>query len=378
VFLILSSLVHVSECQGGSDSIQFNSTAYSPVVFEEQPVGTYVVTIGAFYIDSSLGIPLIDGSFNIPSGGDAQYFTIDTSTTLSQTAGTIRTATTFDRDATGAQTEFVFSVTYVTPGGSSLSTQVRVTLADVNDNPPRFTERVFTVPVFEQTRGGTPFFNVTAVDPDLLIITLTIDETTEDFGEPEYTIDNGRIIYNITGGNELGHFSINTDNGTLSVSSGTVLDIDNLEFYNLTVIAVDGGGLMDTAEVLVTVLDSNDNQPQIFGPRSYQITISEDTPIGFVILDSINASDPDRGLNADIQFLITSGDITNSFSIDSISGEIVISSTLDRERGEVVNLTVAARDQGIPPLQDTINIVIFLLDVNDCEGNASTKACLIS
>ena len=47
VFLILSSLVHVSECQAGGDSIQFNSTTYSPVVFDDQPVGTYVVTISA-------------------------------------------------------------------------------------------------------------------------------------------------------------------------------------------------------------------------------------------------------------------------------------------------------------------------------------------
>ena len=364
VLLILASLVHISECQLGGDSIQFNSTAYSPAVFEEQPVGTHVVTIGAFYIDSA-DILRTDGSFTALTGSDAQYFMIETSTTLSLTAGAIRTATIFDRDATGAQTEFVFSVAYETPSGSSLSTQVRVTLDDVNDNPPRFTERVFTVALFEGTRGGTPFFNVTATDPDLLIITETIDETTEDFGEPEYTVDNGRIIYTITGGNELGHFVINTDNGTLSVSSGTVLDIDSLDFYNLTVMAVDGGGLMDIAEVLVTLLDSNDNQPQIFGPRSYQLTISEDTSVGFVILDSINASDPDRGLNADIQFLIASGDVTNSFSIDGISGEIVISSTLDRERGEVVNLTVAARDHGVPPLQDTINVVISLLDVND-------------
>ena len=37
----------------------------------------------------------------------------------------------------------MFSVTYVTPGGSSLSAQVCVTLADVNDDPSRFTERYF-------------------------------------------------------------------------------------------------------------------------------------------------------------------------------------------------------------------------------------------
>lgn len=361
VFLVLASLLHVSECQV---RVQFNSSAYNPTLREEQPVGTYVVTIGAFYSDS-FGIPRTNGIFNISNVGDAQYFRIDTSTALSQSAGTITTIAVFDRDAPGVQTVFVFAVTYTTPDGTSGSTPIRVSLSDVNDNPPRFTERIFTTAVFEGTRGGTPFFNVTAVDPDLVVATQTIDEASEDFGEVEYTVANGRIIYNITSGNELGHFSINADNGTLSVSSGAVLDVDSVNLYNLTVMAVDGGGLMDTATVIVSIVDSNDNQPQILAPHSFQLTISEDTPLGFVILESINATDADSGINADIRFLITSGDITNSFSINELSGEILVSSPLDRERGEVVNLTIAARDQGIPPQQDTFNIVIYLLDVND-------------
>ena len=359
VFLVLASLLHVSECQ-----VQFNSSAYNPTLPEEQPVGTYVVAIGASYFDS-FGIPRTDGVFNISTIGDAQYFRIDTSTALFQSAGTITTVAVFDRDAPDVQTVFVFDVTYTTPVGTSESTQVRVTLSDLNDNPPRFTERVFTTAVFEGTRGGTPFFNVTAVDPDLVVATQTIDEASEDFGELEYTVANGRIIYNITGGNELGHFSINADNGTLSVSLGAVLDVDSVDLYNLTVMAVDGGGLKDTATVIVSIVDSNDNQPQILAPHSFQLTISEDTPLGFVILESINATDADTGINADIRFLITSGDITNSFLINELSGEILVSSPLDRERGEIVNLTIAARDRGIPPQQDTFNIVIYLLDVND-------------
>ena len=359
LFLVLASLLHVSECQ-----VQFNSSAYNPTLPEEQPVGTYVVTIGAVYFDS-FGIPRTDGVFNISTIGDAQYFRIDTSTALFQSAGTITSVAVFDRDAPDVQTVFVFDVTYTTPVGTSESTQVRVTLSDLNDNPPRFTERVFTTAVFEGTRGGTPFFNVTAVDPDLVVATQTIDEASEDFGELEYTVANGRIIYNITGGNELGHFSINADNGTLSVSLGAVLDVDSVDLYNLTVMAVDGGGLKDTATVIVSIVDSNDNQPQILAPHSFQLTISEDTPLGFVILESINATDADTGINADIRFLITSGDITNSFLINELSGEILVSSPLDRERGEIVNLTIAARDRGIPPQQDTFNIVIYLLDVND-------------
>ena len=364
VLLVLALLQRPAHCQ--QFTIQFSPTNYNPILAEEEPAGTEVVVVGANYRDS-FGIVQTDGTFSIPLDGDAQYFTIETSPAgIGLSRGTVRTAAVLDRDTPGAQTSFVFLATYAVPDNSvSESVTVRVTLDDINDNAPNFTQRVFEAPVVEETPGGTPFFNVTAIDPDLLLITQTIDEDAEDFGALEYTVDNGRIIYSIVSGNELGHFSINEDNGTLSLSPGTQLDIDVVELYNLTVMTVDGGGLTDTATVFVHVLDSNDNKPQILSPLAVELTLVEDTAVGYLLLEMINATDEDRGLNAAIQYLIVDGDVTNSFSIEEGTGKIVISSPLDREAGAVVNLTVAARDQGIPPLQDTIYIVIHLLDVND-------------
>lgn len=338
--------------------IQFNPTSYFPEVSEEQPVGTEVVRVGAAYVDS-FGRIRTNGVFSIPSGGDARFFAIETVSTSSESRGIIRTASVFDRDALNAQTEFVFTATYTTPEGVSSSVQINVFLADINDNAPKFSDSVYTIPLFEGTPSGEAFFTVMATDPDVSLreqVVINIAEDLQDIVE-RYTITNGRVQYNITSGNGLGHFEINVETGTLSLAQGVVLDIDSLDFYNLTVMATDGGGLSDIATVIINVLDSNDNPPQIFSPLEVNLTIPEDTLPGYVIVDSINATDLDRGLNAEIRFLILSGDVTNSFTIDERTGQIVISSPLDREMGVVIDLTVAARDQGLPQfLQNTIQV----------------------
>ena len=365
IVLVLLSLDSVTQAQ--LSTVQFSQQVYYIEIPEEQPNGTEVVTVEASYF-SSTGRRMIDGRFSIPSTGNARFFTVETTATRTSSIGIIRTAAVLDRDAPNAQTIFEFHVTYTAPDGATATSEVSVQLTDVNDNPPRFSEEEFNVHLFEQTPGGTAFFNITATDIDLLIVErvqVEIMPNVHDLVE-RYTVANGRIIFSITSGNDLGHFVINEDNGTLSISPSVELDVDLIDTYNLTVVARDGGGLNDTATVVINVLDSNDNAPQILGPLGLDISLSEDTEVGYVILDSINATDEDTGPNAQIRYLILFGDITNSFTINELTGELVVSSPLDREQGAIVNLTVAARDQGVPvPLQNTIQVVVRLNDVND-------------
>ena len=360
---VLTSL-HVQHTDA---QIQFSSSTYFAVLDEELPVGTEVMRVDASY-RNPFGLVRADGTFIIPTDGDARFFSVETATFQGRNTGIVRTSVVFDRDTQNPQIQYTFLVTYITPGGDNGSVQFEVNLADINDNSPEFSESVFSIFVFEETPPGANVFNVTASDPDQVLV----EEMLVDIGQGAqavmevYTVDNGRILFNITSGNELGHFSIDRENGTLSVASGVSLDVDLVDSYNLTLMATDGGGLNDMATVLITILDSNDNPPQILSPRGVDVTISEDTTPGFVILEEINATDLDSGPNADISFLIVAGDTTNSFTIDERTGEITVSDPLDREQGAVVNLTVLARDRGVPaPLQDTIFVVVRLLDVND-------------
>ena len=166
---------------------------------------------------------------------------------------------------------------------------------------------------------------MTAEDIDEVDTVQPISEDGESFEDVQYLIDHGRVNYIITGGNEQQVFEIDAEGGTIFLSPGASLSVDEQELYNITVTATDGPGLNSSAVVLVEILDSNDHPPQILAPQGLNLSLSEDTPLGLVILDSINATDEDRGLNSEIEFVIISGDNTNSFSIDADTGQVTLS-----------------------------------------------------
>ena len=370
VFLISVLCCLVQATQG--QFIQFVQSPYYPIVPEEQPVNSTVLVVSAVAQDS-FGAPLSGVfSFTASPDDDSRFFSIeDAGLDLAGTSSAnIRNAVVFDWDTENAQIEFSFSVTFTTVNGDSRSAQVLINIADINDNAPRFVKEVFDVRVFEELMGGAFVVNATAIDPDQSLQEVVVVDRGNNVQVTEtvYVVENGRIRYEILAGNELGHFRIDPDdlNGTITISPGVQLDIDLVDFYNLTVMATDGGGLNDSAAVFITVLDSNDNPPQILGPQGVDVTIPEDTAPGYVIVEAINATDADLSDNAIVQFLITDGSQRESFDIDEETGQITVSGPLDREVQSVLNLTVAARDFGFPtPLQDVIFVVVRLLDVND-------------
>lgn len=331
---------------------------YTFDVLEEQPIGTAVDSVQAL---SGFGLPLTDGGAY--SVAEQPHFTINSTT------GEIDTAIVFDRDAVGAVTQYNIIVNYTTADGTTtITTTVIISIQDINDNPPVFTQPRFMVNLTEKTTPGTAFFNVTATDADQVFSerdSIRQPDGTTVLGPIRYLVINGRITYSIIDGNDLGHFRINNETGALLVGPGADLDVDNITQYNLTVGIVDGGGLNNTGEVTIFILDANDNAPVITYPMNYSITIPEDTPVGFVILDGVNASDVDSGNNSEIRYLIIGGEQSNRLQINFTTGEVQVAGRLDREVSSTLTVTIAARDLGTPPLEDTVDIIIILTDVND-------------
>ena len=330
---------------------------YTFDVLEEQPIGTTVDTVEALSI---FGLPLTGGTYSV---SDQAEFTINAAT------GVINTATVFDRDAVDVVLQYSIMAQYTTADGlTTVTTSVVITIQDINDNPPVFTQPSFMVDLAEKTAPGTEFFNVTATDADLVFgvrDSIVQPDGTTILGPIRYLVVNGRITYSIIEGNELGRFRINNETGALLVGPGADLDVDDITQYNLTVMIVDGGGLNDTADVIIFILDANDNAPVITYPVNYSITIREDAPVGSVILDGINATDVDFDNNSQIQFFIIGGDQSDRLQINSTTGEVQVASRLDRELSGTLTITIAARDLGFPPLEDTTDIIIILEDVND-------------
>ena len=360
LFLFFAALAAVTPSSTQqTESIEFVQYDPSPSLLEEQPAGTLLTRFVVFYLNQN-GDMRTDGTFSLSSAtGDHTHFMLDSS------SGELRSAISFDRDANGTQELFRLDITYTTPAGTNDSRSIIAIILDINDNTPSFTQDVFNVSVYEAVAAGSVFAAVTATDPDVVVRQQQVDYVNEVVTGFRYVVENGRIIYEIADGNDLGHFTLDPDTGDISVSESTKLDYDDIRFYNFTVRARDGDNQTDYATVNIHVLDSNDNRPIITGPFGVSVTIPEDTPPGYVIVDHINSTDGDHTTNADIKFSIIEGDPLNFFAIDGVTGRITTSGALDREFATSVTLVAAAIDQGDPPLTGTVEVLVTLLDVND-------------
>ncbi|KAJ7358979.1 hypothetical protein OS493_019884 [Desmophyllum pertusum] len=174
--------------------------------------------------------------------------------------------------------------------------------------------------------------------------------------------DNGRVSFNITGGNIGNVFAIN---GSGVVRTRTKLDREAVSSYSLTIMAYDHGNPpRNTTTVLaVTVLDKNDNPPVIFGGAYITGNVSEGKGGGTVVY-TLQASDRDEGSNKKLTYAISSGH-NGEFILNSNTGVLQISPTgLDRELHSNYNLTINVLMGGIQCF-GTRQFYMEILDIND-------------
>ncbi|XP_062333210.1 protocadherin beta-16-like isoform X24 [Osmerus eperlanus] len=221
--------------------------------------------------------------------------------------------------------------------------QILITVLDVNDNAPVFTQPVYKATVTENAHKGTVVATVNALDAD--------------HGS------NGKITYSIT--NTLDDvrntFVVNEDSGELTVIGS--VDYEKSRHFQINLRASDDGGLTDSCKVIIDVADINDNTPSI-NIISKSNVISEDAKTDTVVT-MINIQDPDSGdngkvqcsINENIPFLIKSTSI-NFFSL-------VTDSELDRERAAEYNISVTCSDEGVPSLSSSVTLTLQISDVND-------------
>lgn len=116
-----------------------------------------------------------------------------------------------------------------------------------------------------------------------------------------------------------GFFSIEASSGIIVLEQP--LDREQQPSHNISVQATDqspGQALSSFATVTITVLDINDNPP-VFERRDYLVTVPEDTSPGTLVL-AVFATSKDIGTNAEITYLIRSGNEQGKFRINPKSG----------------------------------------------------------
>uniref|UniRef100_A0A8B9NC95 Cadherin related family member 2 n=1 Tax=Accipiter nisus TaxID=211598 RepID=A0A8B9NC95_9AVES len=168
----------------------------------------------------------------------------------------------------------------------------------------------------------------------------------------------GQITYQLLPESIRKIFMVNATTGAVLVQNGSLLDRETRSIYYANLQAKDGGNLVGTTVLEITVLDYNDMAPIITG--SYFISVEE----GLNIRTQIQAIDNDEpgNLNSKLGFKILPGPFSNNFTINASTGEMRSKEPLDREaledeQGQMV-VTVKVYDHGTPPLSTLVNVTI--------------------
>ncbi|XP_072318668.1 protocadherin Fat 1a [Eucyclogobius newberryi] len=322
----------------------FESDPYEAIVVENLPSGTQVLQVKANDLDSGTnGHVVYSLDPKQQSHEILELFAVNSET------GWITTLKELDSEKVDNYTVAVLATDQGDKVQHVTSVRVEVTVADVNDNPPRFTAEIYKGTVSEDDPPG-----------GVIAILSTTDDDSEDI--------NKQVNYFITGGDPLGQFAIENVQNEWKVSVRKPLDREEKDNYLLNVTASDGI-FTAKAVVEVKVLDANDNSP-VCEKTLYSESVPEDSPAGRLILQ-VSATDTDIRSNAQISFLLQ-GDGAELFIIDPDTGELKTSKPLDREEAEWHRFKVRAVDGGGRYCEADVHIA--LEDVNDHPPQFSSDA----
>ena len=295
-------------------------------------VGYTLVRVNASDSDEGLNAQL---QYKITSGDELNKFSIDK-------LGFLQLNTSLLYDSIPS-----FSLTInVSDHGSPMlynTTQVNVTVQD-DRSPPRFNQTFYNASLSEDIPPGSEIVAVFATDPN--------GDTV--FYNMSYNIESVTSI-----------FEVNSTTGRITTVAELDRESEDVFQFDITAYKISpltGKKYFDNATVRVRILDVNDVSPH-FDQRVYTVELSEENSPGEVLV-SVHANDSDEGVNALLSYAIVSGN-DSVFSVNSTSGEITVLVVLDYETVRQLNLTVQAKDHGIPPLDDNASVVINIRDIND-------------
>ncbi|XP_069754143.1 protocadherin-10-like [Narcine bancroftii] len=226
------------------------------------------------------------------------------------------------------------------------TTQIKIAVADVNDNAPLFDHDIYKVRVVENIAEGSLVTKISATDLDIGV--------------------NAELTYSFTS-HVPNHFRdlFEMDPKTGEIRVGGVLDFEEMSVYELDVEAVDSGlaGMTGNAKVVVGLIDMNDNAPKI------EVTlvtgeVREDAPFGTVIA-VISVTDLDSGEYGEVQCQAPEHLPFKLLKSSKNNYKLVTNNVLDREDFPAYNITISACDGGLPPLSTNKTMFISISDVND-------------
>ena len=236
----------------------------------------------------------------------------------------------------------------------SSTCEFTVTVTDVNDNDPSFSQYIYSTSVKEDLSVGTEVLRISASDPD--------------FGRNSrlrYSIENPLTTDSYRRGSSkkntnswIGAFAI--DEKTGSIYTVGTLDRETVSEYTFDVRASDDGQEIvrsTTAKVSIIVTDANDHTPE-FDEFPFRINITATPPTGVPLL-RLSAHDNDIGPHAQLSYNLVRADQRNRYQLSPDQGILtIVASSSDQsierwQPGTVELLEVTVSDAGRPARSST-------------------------
>ncbi|XP_043982265.1 protocadherin 1 gamma 22 [Gambusia affinis] len=227
-----------------------------------------------------------------------------------------------------------------------------VQLLDVNDNPPVFSQSLYTVYVKENNAPGMILCSVLASDLDsgenAKISYSILDSKVQDVSVSSY-------VY------------INSDNG--SIYSMHSFDYEKLKVFQIQVQAKDQGSpsLSSNATVHVFILDQNDNTPAVIYPSSAALgslshqRMPRSAKAGHLVT-KVTAVDADSGHNAWISYRLAEATDASLFTVNQYTGEVRTKRAVYEQDDSSQRLLIEIKDDGQPVQSATATVSILLED----------------
>ncbi|CAI9733458.1 protocadherin beta-15-like [Octopus vulgaris] len=231
--------------------------------------------------------------------------------------------------------------------------KVHISVTDVNDNTPVFSQKVYNVSISNSHQRHLPI--------------LTLKATDRDSGH------NGKISYHFNHKTPIlfqKYFLLKRTNGEIYLK-------DNFSFggkhtYKLYIEAQDDGSpsLSSVTMVQIHVISNQNSAPMInidfVSPLSESSTaVSEDSEVDSFIA-YVMVTDNDSGPNGEVSCDLKH-DKFKLAKMDSKEYKIIVKGHLDREIRDHYKVSVVCRDMGSPQLESKKYFSVKVTDVNDVE-----------
>ncbi|KAK2169793.1 hypothetical protein LSH36_7g19001 [Paralvinella palmiformis] len=310
----------------------FSKTTYTATIVENNQIGETVAVVHAADPDEG-------------QNGEVRYKLqndIMDMFSVHPTSGILTTNIVLDHENTRTMDIKVVAFDLGMPVSLSATATVLLTVIDVDDEIPEFTQEFFAFGTFENQPPGADVGVVTANDDD----------------SPPYN----QFTYHLIGGTDdaVDLFSMNSLTG--HIYTKLALDRETRPVYYMTAMVRSLTDLThtSTASVTIYVADKNDNKPTITWPTESNNTvyISDKLPPNTEVA-RVRAFDGDLGSNGKLAYSIRGGG-SDLFAVDLATGVLTTKPGVSLSTYDAVDLVIQVKDHGFPRLSSASALHVII------------------